>query len=207
LIGKFKNGVLEGDGLRFYYPDGTFILGNARNGHFVSGVYYKKNGTILKKLRIDLLEKGKMPKYLTDSDPYEDKYVYSKEVPGKGEGLFCKRRIKKGNLVSLYAGKIISSGFMLSSFKLPPYKIELNDHLSIDIPAPFNRISKYRATLGHKANHSFMPNSEFTQLFHPKFGEINEVIALRDIEEDEEIVTDYNYEFHQATPKWYIDYC
>ena len=42
----------------------------------------------------------------------------------------------------------------------------------LDVPSPFHQLHQYRATLGHKANHSFQPNSKYDHCFHPRFGYI-----------------------------------
>lgn len=36
--------------------------------------------------------------------------------------------------------------------------LSLDEETVIDVPEPYNRVSKYCASLGHKANHSFTPN-------------------------------------------------
>ena len=40
----------------------------------------------------------------------------------------------------------------------------------MDIPAEYISVAKYRATLGHKLNHSFRANCEEWFLDHPRFG-------------------------------------
>lgn len=36
--------------------------------------------------------------------------------------------------------------------------LSLDEETVIDVPEPYNHVSKYCASLGHKANHSFTPN-------------------------------------------------
>lgn len=36
--------------------------------------------------------------------------------------------------------------------------LSLDGETVIDVPEPYNHVSKYCASLGHKANHSFTPN-------------------------------------------------
>ena len=43
-------------------------------------------------------------------------------------------------------------------WRLNSNTISLNDDVVIDVPSPFDDISVYRATLGHKANHHFDNN-------------------------------------------------
>ena len=53
-------------------------------------------------------------------------------------------------------------------------------------------IIRYNATLGHKVNHSFEPNSEFV-LFsaHPVLGTIMALAAIEDLEADQELTVNY----------------
>ena len=42
----------------------------------------------------------------------------------------------------------------------------------LDIPEEFVSLKKYKASLAHKANHSFMPNAKFVLFHHPRFGKV-----------------------------------
>ena len=78
--------------------------------------------------------------------------------------------------------------------------------LKIHIPKQYWNISNYRATLGHKVNHSFLKaNSIFGQAFHPRFGKIRAVYAVKDISKDEEIFVNYGYHIGTSVPGWYSD--
>ena len=68
----------------------------------------------------------------------------------------------------------------------------------LDIPKGMENLGRYRATLGHKACHSFTPNAAFTELHHPRFGDIMSIVAKRDIVRGEEVLVSYNYAIHQA---------
>lgn len=39
--------------------------------------------------------------------------------------------------------------------------LSLDEETVIDVPEPYNHVSKYCASLGHKANHSFTPNCTY----------------------------------------------
>ena len=50
------------------------------------------------------------------------------------------------------------------------YRISLSDETRMDIPETMRQTHQYRASLGHKIQHSFDPNCEFWEIFHPVFG-------------------------------------
>ena len=162
----------------------------------------------------------------------------------QGQGLFAKRGLKKGSVVSYFNGfrvpvdyvkksMIDSMGgeehFELMSEDDPRFKaylerksyiIALDPSQDIDIePAIANSLDKYRATLGHKVNHWYKPNSYFAWAVHPLFGRcliiLNEIVftfplrvrslvALRDIKVGEEVTVDYDYDpDDKFTPIWF----
>ena len=74
----------------------------------------------------------------------------------------------------------------------------------INIPRNYWSIIKYRATLGHKANHSFRyANSKYGVASHPRFGMIRAIFATRHITKGEEILVNYQYPKYSSVPKWY----
>ena len=60
----------------------------------------------------------------------------------------------------------------------------------------------YRASLGHKAQHSFDNNAVFRGLWHPRFGSVMSVVATRDIRRGQEVMVDYSYPL-SSCPGWY----
>ena len=72
-----------------------------------------------------------------------------------GEGLFAKTKIRKGQIVALYNGVRQESIKNSSS----DYRIRLSCETDLDIPAECKDVKTYCATLCHKANHSFSPNT------------------------------------------------
>lgn len=46
---------------------------------------------------------------MTTRDPYERKTVYVKDCAGRGEGVFAKRNISKGEIVAYYSGLLINT--------------------------------------------------------------------------------------------------
>ena len=76
--------------------------------------------------------------------------------------------------------------------------------LQINVPEQYWNISSYRATLGHKVNHSFKhKKARFGAAYHPRFGDICSVVAESDIEKGEEIFVDYGYPTWAEVPEWY----
>ena len=74
----------------------------------------------------------------------------------------------------------------------------------IDIPPEYWNIEKYRATLGHKVNHSFKKaNTVYGRAIHPRFGPILTVFATKDIKKGEEILVDYEYGYDSVVDLWY----
>ncbi len=64
-------------------------------------------------------------------------------------------------------------------------------------------LEKYRATLGHKINHSNLKhNCRFIEQFHPRFGIIPAAFTIKEVEENKEIVCNYDMTFDQGSP-WY----
>ena len=83
------------------------------------------------------------------------------------------------------------------------FRLTLDKSVDLDIGPEHQECSQYRATLGHKACHSFQQkNSVFREFEHPRFGCIMSVVAVRDIEQGEEVFVSYNYCVSFAPP-WY----
>ena len=64
-------------------------------------------------------------------------------------------------------------------------------------------LSKYKATLGHKINHSILKqNCLFIEQFHPRFGVIPAAITTEKVVQDQEIICNYDLPFEIGSP-WY----
>eukprot|EP00092_Neocalanus_flemingeri_P018569 GFUD01020106.1.p1 GENE.GFUD01020106.1~~GFUD01020106.1.p1 ORF type:complete len:349 (-),score=99.52 GFUD01020106.1:8-1054(-) len=158
-------------------------------------------------------------------DPYEVRTVEVKnsEEPGAQDGLFTTRDVMSGEVIAFYSGLIIyceSSLRALDRRELSDeeehfrnmYNIALDigeedDNLCIDIPPDLgNDVKRYNATLGHKVNHSFRPNSEFV-LFtaHPVLGTIMALTALEDMPARMEVSVNYGYNLTADAdqPEWF----
>ncbi|OBS81009.1 hypothetical protein A6R68_20782, partial [Neotoma lepida] len=87
--------------------------------------------------------------------------------------------------------------------------LSLDEETVIDVPEPYNHVSKYCASLGHKANHSFTPNCVYDMFVHPRFGPIKCIRTLRAVEAEEELTVAYGYDHSPPgksgpeAPEWY----
>ena len=117
------------------------------------------------------------PLAVSSKDQYEAENVLVQisTIPNSGEGLFARRNIKKGEVVSYYSGY--------------PKTGNLENDLDSE---------QYRGTLGHKANNNFAPyaNSALGETDHPTYGKIKTILATKDISKGEEIFYDYGYNPH-----------
>ncbi len=90
----------------------------------------------------------------TRRDPYEEKWVEVKrslQDENAGEGLFCKKSLKKGQVAAYFNGiKRTKEEVDQRQFDINrDYSISFQDCL-LDIPEEFRHTDKYRASLGHK---------------------------------------------------------
>ena len=168
----------------------------------------------------------------TSGDPYEMRTVEVRRSTREAanQGLFTKRSVMSGEVLAFYSGLIINCDSSLrpldrreltddEEHERNAYNIALDlggdeENLCIDIPPDMGGdVTKYNATLAHKVNHSFEPNSEFV-LFsaHPVLGTIMAITALEDMEAGLEITVNYGYNFtaEPDQPEWFrqlwIDY-
>jgi len=64
-------------------------------------------------------------------------------------------------------------------------------------------LQRYRATLGHKINHSFYgSNCRFEIFYHARFGFVHAVKSTQPIKKDSEILCHYNLPY-DGSPHWY----
>ena len=54
---------------------------------------------------------------------------------------------------------------------------------------------------GHKANHAFANNAEYVPVYHPRFGHIKGIRAVKPIAAGSEVLVNYGYT--SQMPKWY----
>ena len=79
----------------------------------------------------------------------------------------------------------------------------------MDLPAECIPFSNYRATRGHKINHSFAPNCKWDTVRHPVFGRIPRIVTLKRVEVGEELTCHYMIDMTEAVKvdsmAWYVE--
>ena len=223
LVGPVdENDDITGDRCFFVYPDlNTVIVGKFRKGQLIQG----NLGRIVRvSLENDILipevETVPVPEMLTRdestlrsisktpliSDFWEEAQVEVKKSqvsPDAGEGLYAKIDLKDGQMVSLFNGvRLSNSKDEDEAAGFSSYKIRLNGQTDLDVPDEYTNLSKYKATLGHKANHSFSNNARWSRIEHARFGLICAITATKDIRRGDEILVNYGLGLADA-PEWY----
>ena len=112
-------------------------------------------------------------------DPYETLYIECRtsSIPDSGEGVYAKMDLPKDTIVAFYNGVRLPYeilGRPPEKWSTSGYKIHVNadwiSGLRMDIPEEYIDLSVYRATLGHKLNHSFEANCFAWFFDHPRKG-------------------------------------
>ncbi len=78
----------------------------------------------------------------------------------------------------------------------------------MDLPSPMEQIAHYRASLGHKINHSFRPNCRWSVCVHPVFGRVPAVVVLEEVPAGQELTCHYMIDMAEAGQDarldWYV---
>ena len=132
-------------------------------------------------------------------------------MTGAGDGLFARRDIPPDTVVSFYHGLVYTpTEEMAENTENTDYMIFLDwnntDHShSLDLPTTYWSARNYQASLAHKANHSFQPNSGFVRFHHPRFGlRCLGIRTFKQISAGEEIFVNYRYSPDSA-PVWFTE--
>ncbi len=139
------------------------------------------------------------------SDPYESRLVTVRPslIANAGEGLFAKCDLKSGVIICYYWGRQDMHAVVNERSSKENQNVVLldsSDTVVLDVPPPYDCLTHFRATLGHKANHDARrANCVYVDAFHPRFGVTSALKTLRDIVEGEEIVLDYEF---IEQPEW-----
>ncbi|KYQ92708.1 histone-lysine N-methyltransferase [Tieghemostelium lacteum] len=205
---------MTGNGV-YYYPDERFMIrGIWKDGDLVRGKFectekeYIENEckSVYKEFQLKFDESTEKRISLSPMIPdlYEQYYCYvsTSTVENSGQGLFAKRDIPPGLIISFYNGTRITHKQTDSrDWKLNSNTISLDSETVIDVPTKYNDISVYQSTLAHKSNHHPNNNAEYSHCFHPRFGYIKSIRSIKPIAKDSEIFVNYGYTDHQ--PEWY----
>lgn len=151
--GEFKNGRIDGKA-EYIYPDGTVLGGVWSEGRMVSSVYEESQSPVY---IYDESSSQAISKAPLLADPYEEKRVdvAVSTIVGAGQGLFARCHIARGEVCCFYNGvRITHSKVDRRNWSLNDNTITLDEETVLDVPKPFDKVSVYCASLGHKANHS-----------------------------------------------------
>jgi hypothetical protein len=152
------HGGLTGADVLFVYPDfETGLLGTFDNGELVVGRAVDVVGercvegvkqvevvdrgageTVWERAGEEMVRKH-LEKFATVMDPYEKKSVYVglSSIPGAGEGLFARRRMSPGDLVSYFGGwKTFHSSMVFNNMSLQEMDTAIAFRYSIGREAP-----------------------------------------------------------------------
>ena len=219
-------GDFSGRDLAFLFPDlRTALYGTFRRGRMVSALAARVSSLVRRDNIMGLaFTTQSTSSYSWDpatrdcissrpllQDPYEmvSSRVGQCKDPSKGEGLFVATPggVQPGTILAFYNGVRLTSeecSQPCEDWRDDAYKImdQTEEENVLDIPQQFRSLSQYRATLAHKANHSFKPNAKFCSFFHPRFGLIPALISLAQISAGMEILVNYEYSFDSGPP-WY----
>jgi len=219
-----KGGKLSGPDIGYIYPDfSTALVGHFDDGLMVSAQHCSVVSTSLESgcvlapqysPRKGVLFKREISTndFVTQSpvlrDPYETNIikVRTSKVPGASEGLFARSDIPENTVLAFYNGVKLPSDYEEEdSWEANAYKIfdpTNQPDGALDILEEHQSTNKYSASLAHKTNHSFEPNSQFLLYDHPRWGLVPCIASTRDISACEEIFVRYGYDLDDC-PDWY----
>lgn len=231
LYGRLNSaGEFTGSNIAYLYPDlVTCLIGEFVDGQLVQGRESKVQDAHVHKEILKLrFHEPRGPTFefwkstLTEirvpplqEDIYEKKYVEVRDsrLEGAGDGLFAKKALAQGATVAFYNGIRVGPNDT-PPFQSRDYEIYVDwnkpgvksDYM--DLPQEFISTENYRASLGHKINHSFAPNCAWDVVEHPVFGRIPRIVTLRDIEPYEELTCHYKIDMEEAVLHdnlaWYV---
>jgi len=146
-------------------------------------------------------------------DPYESHccYVAPSTLPSANQGLFARIDLPPYTAVSFYNGtKQVDTITESHPWHLNSNTIALDEEqgVDIDVAKPYDDVTVYCASLGHKANHGWVEeerNAEYGKFDHPRFGLIKCVrVKGKGVKAGEELLVDYGFD-KRGGPKWWRD--
>ena len=228
-----KEGQFTGEDMMYIYPDlVTCLVGKFRNGVMIAAresrvdmiVNPGEEGSILHVRAATPDPDGhifsyqpsddqKMSVDYQQQDPYERDRVECRRsaVKNAGEGVFAITDIPQDTFVCFYHGIYLEEG-QNSPQENCEYQIFLDWDAapaspSLDILPNAWSYKDYKASLGHKVNHSWQPNCQYAKLYHPVFGHTAMGIrTIRQVYRGEELSTNYRYDVDDC-PEWYQKLC
>ncbi|KAM8908413.1 histone-lysine N-methyltransferase SETD7 isoform 2-T2 [Spinachia spinachia] len=219
-----EDGEMTGESVAYIYPDGhTALYGSfvdcdiikARLATLIASESGRPRFEITPNSPLYTYDKSTSTCITAHSllpDPYENQRVFVADslIKGAGEGLFAKTDTDTDTVMAFYNGvRITHSEVNSRDWVLNGNTISLDNDTVIDVPQPFVSTETYCASLGHKANHSFIPNCKYDTFVHPRFGPIKCVRTLRAVQKDEELTVSYGYDHETPgkagpeAPNWY----
>ena len=85
------------------------------------------------------------------------------------------RDIGMGSIIVMYAGQLLTNVSQILMGKSQDMQetlhrnfLALNQTHTIDVPRPYDNLSHFRGTFGHKANHNFTSNARFGFVKSPR---------------------------------------
>ena len=232
LLGDMVDGEMSGPDLTFLYPDlETGLRGSWQGGVMVAARQVVVNCVWVEddQVRVSCSasfgpEFAFAPSEVDNfgasdpmmKDPFESKYIAVEEstMEGGGQGVYAKVDLPKNRIaaifngykISLYAGISPAEGIEEEEkiYERLSYNIHMpeDEDFFIDLPPSKADLSVYCASLGHKVNHSFIPNCRFGTMFHPRWGRVRTVETMEEVEEGQELLVDYGYDLLRC-PEWY----
>jgi len=148
-------------------------------------------------------------------DPFEERVVEVRgsQMEGGGQGVFTRVPLFKGAVALIFNGYKVPLAESNIDWEKETEetlydRLAYNIHMPqeedffLDFPPSQADLTVYCASLGHKVNHSFVPNAEFSTIYHPRWGRVRSVVTLRDVAVGEELLVDYGYDLIRC-PSWF----
>ena len=228
VVGKVDiDGKLTGSNIAYLYPDfKTVLLGSFRNGQLVCTQqcqiikviteggcvkipkFSEPGGRLYKR---DISTSDFVTLSPTLRDPYESSIIEVREskLPGAKDGIYAKKLIKEDTVIAFYHGIKLPPNYKEGeSWEANGYKIfdpSNSPQGTLDIPEEYRSTSQYCASLAHKTNHSFRPNSQFLVYDHPRWGLVPCIASIQDIPAGDEVFVRYGYDLSYC-PDWYREF-
>jgi len=224
-----ETGSMTGDEIIYLYSDlKTALIGKFQNGQMVeakpSRVIRERCHRGIKEVVVaepkaksptltyhppNQVQLGNQPKV---TDPFDQTQIYIQNTI-YGEGVFAKKKIHKGDIIAYYSGLLWNVAEQPLFTQNQTYEEMLEVHKMLmgfnethmfHIPKIYWELPKFRATLGHKVNHSFKSSKgKFAFCYNPRYGHIRSIVATSDINKGEEVLVDYEYPVGSLVPTWY----